>query len=55
MSIFVIIRQWTAGLSVFTTMCRKLLFYILGVLWAIELLLLTFCQEGPYMLHAKFS
>ena len=36
-------------------MCRNLLFYILGVFWTIKILLLTFCHEGPQMLHAKFG
>ena len=42
-------------LSVLNTMCRNLLFHIFGVLWTITVLLITFCQEGPQMLHEKFG
>ena len=36
-------------------MCRKLLFYISGLLWTIRILLITFCLEHPDTLPAKLG
>ena len=41
-------------LPVWKEICRKLLFYNLSIVWPIKILLITFCQEGPQMLSAKF-
>ena len=35
----------------FSTQCA----YISGILWTIKILLITFCQEGPHMVHSKFG
>ena len=41
-------------LRVLSKVYRKLLFNNLSILWNIKILLITFCQESPQMLCAKF-
>ena len=43
------------ALPVLNQICRKLLFNNLNILRTIEILLITFCQEGPQMLCGKFQ
>ena len=43
-----------ATLPVWNQICRKLLFHNLKITFSITSLLITFCQEGPQMLCAKF-
>ena len=50
--------MWTyATLRVLSKMYRKLLFnnLVLSIVWNIKILWMTFCQEGPQMLCAKFG
>ena len=44
-----------ATLCVLSKMYRKLLFNNLSIVWNIKILLITFCQESPQMLCAKFG
>ena len=39
----------------FSPQYAGLLFYMLGVLRTIAILLITFCQEHPQMVHSKFG
>ena len=41
-------------LPVWKEICRKLLFNNLSIVWPIKILLISFRQEGPQMLCAKF-
>ena len=43
-----------ATLRVLSTMYRKLLLNNLSIVWNIKIVLITFCQESPQMLCAKF-
>ena len=43
-----------ATLPIWNEICRKLLFNNFSIVWPIEIILITFCQEGPQMLCGKF-
>ena len=43
-----------AILPVLNQLCKKLLFNKLSIVWPIKIFSITFCQEGPQMLCAKF-